>query len=131
MVGKSGLPVLLGRTFIGRALRSIHPAERKLVPYQSPKVPILMVLEGRSVAEKGEYSYIRRSILEDLELLVTPTQSEPRSIKVAEQIVLKVITETSVLVSKRVADLVEVITTFNIVAKNRACMTAMGIIDVY
>lgn len=43
MVDKLALPVLLQTTFIDKFTKTIHPAEREIVPHQSPPVPILVV----------------------------------------------------------------------------------------
>lgn len=54
IVKKEAVPVLFGATFIDRVIRSVHPAERKLVPLHSPPVPILMVYGAIKVAGKEE-----------------------------------------------------------------------------
>lgn len=54
VVDRLAVPVLLGSTFIDGYVRPVHLAERKFVPYYSPPVPILLLQEARSAAEKNE-----------------------------------------------------------------------------
>lgn len=89
-----------------------------------------MVQKAGSDAVKEENLEIHRLIIEDLALLVTPTESKQRPITAAQQVVLKAIGKTSVLVSAQAADLVEVLS-YNTVAQNRACMKRKRIMDVY
>lgn len=114
---------------IDKCIRSFRLAERRIVPLYSPPGLILMVLEVKSKAEKITPK-IRQSNVQDLTLLVTPTSSEPRFITAAGRLVLEPMCATSVLVPTQGAGLTEVIPHGN-VPKNYACMTAMGIMDLY
>lgn len=52
VVDKLAISVLMGTTFIDKCMRSVHRAERKIVPYQFPPVTILTVHEAKSEVEK-------------------------------------------------------------------------------
>lgn len=47
------VPVFLGTTYIYRFIKSIHPAEREIVPYHSLPVPILMLKEAKRETKKN------------------------------------------------------------------------------
>lgn len=68
-----------------------------------------MIQETQRETEKKEASDIRQSNTEDLPLLVTTTESDPKQITVARWVVLKTKCETSVLVSTQAAGLIEVV----------------------
>lgn len=80
--------VLLETTSIYKVIRKIHPAEGKIVPHHSPPVPVLIVHEFRSGAEKMK-SEDRQEIEENLALLVALTKSKPRTTTTARQAALK------------------------------------------
>lgn len=75
-------------------------------------------------------SDIRQSNIENLALLVTPTEIEQKLFTAARQEVLKAMGETAEFASAQVDGLIEIISHINI-AKNHACMTAKQIMDVY
>lgn len=124
------VPMLLGRIFIDRFIKSVHPAERITFPYHSLTALILLVHETRKAADKKEASDIRNFNAEDLDLLVALTVSKLESITVACEVILKAVWETSVLVSTWAAVLVEVIHHDN-TASNYACMTEKKNMNVY
>lgn len=47
------VPVLLGTTVIDKFIKPVHPAERKIVLYPSPPVPILTIHEGKGKSRKN------------------------------------------------------------------------------
>lgn len=96
---KLAVHVLLETTVTDRYVKPVHPVERKIVPYRSRLLPIIMIPKDRSAVEKEEDLYICHSNIEDLALLVSPTQSKPRRIMVARKVAFKVTCETPVLVS--------------------------------
>lgn len=124
------LHVLLSSTFIARFKKPVHPAQVKIASSHSPLVLILLVLATRSEHENKEQSNIRQANTEGLALLVTPTENEPKHITAARQEVLKVMCDTSALVSTGAAGLLEVIS-HNIAVIIYACMTAKGNMDIY
>lgn len=128
VVDRLVVSVLLETIFSDKLIKTIQPAGRKIAPYHSPQVPILMVHEPRSEAKKNT-SVIRHFIEQDSALLKTPIKSEPKNNTVARQVFFKARCETTVLVSIQVAGLIEVIPHLNL-ARNHACMTATGIIDI-
>lgn len=50
---KLGLPIVLLTTFIDKCMKSMHHTERKIVPYHSTPVHILIVHEAKGKAEKN------------------------------------------------------------------------------
>lgn len=76
------LPLLLGMTYIDRFIKSIYPAERKIVSHYSLPVLILMVHEVQSETKKYNKETCKGDE-EELALLVTPTMYEPKSITFA------------------------------------------------
>lgn len=115
--------------FTDRYIKSVHPAERKIVPYHSLPVHILMISKVRSATEKEEESDNRQTSTEDLVLLVTLNKSEPRLIKDWRQVVLEAMCESSVLVSTGAAGPVAV-SPNDVVAKLPALMMAKKNTDV-
>lgn len=91
-----------------KVIKSVHPDERKIVPHRSPPVPILMVGEAKSAAEKSTQD-IAIFVAHDQSLLARPNMRKPKYITVDQQVVLKAICETTALVSAKVAGLLEVI----------------------
>lgn len=81
-VKKLAVPVLLGPILIDKFVTSIHSAEGKVVSYQSPQLPIQLVQESKSEAEKNT-SDIRQVNDKLLRLFVTAAGGEPRHIMVA------------------------------------------------
>lgn len=63
------VPVLMRMTYIDRSMNSVHPTERRVVPYRSQPVPILMIYEAPCEAESSK-SDIHQGATEDLEMLV-------------------------------------------------------------
>lgn len=47
-------PIIWETAFIDRFIQSIHPAEKKLFPHESPLVPILMLHWACKEAKKNE-----------------------------------------------------------------------------
>lgn len=129
VVNELVVPVLFGTIYIDSSIKSIHPAERKVVPHHSPTVPILIVYEANSKPEKNNIE-ARQEVEEELTLLETPIKCEPKCITVARQVVLKAMCETLVIVSTQAAGLTESIPCAY-VAKHHACMMAKGLIDAY
>lgn len=79
---KLAIPVLLGMTFIDKYLKSGHTAKSKIVPHDSPQVPIQMVHEAKIDVEK-ETLDICQIIDQDPALSVTSINGETKYIKVA------------------------------------------------
>lgn len=77
VVEKLDVSVFLKMTFIDNVIKSIHLAERKIVPYHSLVVPNLMVYEARGASEKNTL-VIRQFITRDPALFVTPTTGKPK-----------------------------------------------------
>lgn len=83
---------------MNRAMRSVHPAERKTVTHYSAPVLILMILKASNAAEKDK-SDTRQKAEESLELFVDPTVGDPNNITAARQVVLTALYKKPVLVS--------------------------------
>lgn len=56
VVNKLAVPVLLVTKLIDRAIKSIHTAERKIVPHHSSPISVSMVRDAQSEAEKNSES---------------------------------------------------------------------------
>lgn len=112
------VPVLLGTTFIDRAVTSIHSSKRKTVSHHFLSVPIVMVYEARSTAENVKSNNFKENE-KDLEVFVARTLSDHKNITVARQVVLNAMCETPVLVSTKVATLIQRVL-HEILAKNHA-----------
>lgn len=123
------VPILLGTTYIDRFIRSIHPAERKIVPYHYPPVPKLIVYKARSEPEIEKLDS-HQNVESDLALLVTASGGEPKYITVVRQVVLRAVCETPVIVSTQVACILEVIL-HRSVANNHLRKMAKGIMYIY
>lgn len=104
-VDKPAVPVLLGMTFVGRVIMSVHSAESKIVPYHSAPVSMLMVYEAEFKVETY-VPYIRQ--IYDLESVMSVVfiSCKQKYVTIALQIVLKAICETSVLVSIQATGLI-------------------------
>lgn len=92
-----------------------------------------MILEAYSEVEKNSEDNkldIRQQQGVGLELLVTLTRSEPKYTTIFRQELLKEMCETLILVFTQASGLIEVLSLEN-VAKNHACKTVRGIMDVY
>lgn len=127
IVDKLAVPIQFKAVFIDKVFRSIHPAEMKIVPHLSVPVPIPIVHGAQSAA--WDRSDIQKFVKQGPVLPMTPVSGEPRNITVALQVVLKVIQETSILVSTKEAGLVEVVL-HEYVAEIHTYMTANSFTDV-
>lgn len=97
LMDKLSVPMLLGPTFVDRLTKSVHPTEKKNIPYHSPPVPILMVHKAHSAAEENKSDICQYSAKAQ-EILVTPVERKPKTITVAQQVVFKAMCETPLLV---------------------------------
>lgn len=123
------VPVLLGKTYFNWFIKSIYPANRKIVFSHSPPVPIFMVHETWNKTEIDKLDS-HQGFARGLASSVKATTCEPKCIMVTQQVVLKAICETLLLVFTQAVRLIEVIT-FQRVSKHHACMTAKSIVYVY
>lgn len=111
-----------------QVLDSIQLAKRKIGLFHSQWMLILMVHEPRS--EPGiEKSNACQKVEKRLVLFVRPTRCDPKYITVARQVVHKVVRETPVWIFRKAVGLMQVNPCKN-VAKNHACKTVKGMIDV-
>lgn len=75
---------------------TVPPFEKKIVPKYSQPVPLLMVHKDCTATECSKMD-ISRKDKEDQEMSLTVIESEPKSIKVPRQAVLKALREAPVL----------------------------------
>lgn len=122
------VPILLGKTCIDRFIKSIHLAQRKLVPHHSPPVPILMADQTMSVAEMKRSDFHQQAE-KYLALLLKSTSCQSKYVTIARQVVLKKMREKPVLFITQSAALIEIFTHEN-VASNNAGQTPKAIMDV-
>lgn len=54
VVNEVVVPSLLRMTYINRFIKSMYPAERNIVPYHLPPVPILLIHEAKSDHEENK-----------------------------------------------------------------------------
>lgn len=99
--------VLLASTYIDRFIKSIYPAERIIVPHQSPLIAVLMLAEAKSESKKNNTEALQK-VEEELALLVTYITSQSDYITVAGRIVFMSMCKTSLIVSTKASGLVEV-----------------------
>lgn len=88
---------------------SVLPNKSEMVPYRCTPVPIVVVHDARSAAEKKEEPDFSPWNEEDLALLVAPNNSETRSTTAAQQVVLRAICETLVWDTRQMAGLEAVV----------------------
>lgn len=98
VIGKLFVSVLPVTTCIHSFMKSIHPAERELFSQDSPPVPKLYAKKSSIAAEKDKLE-TRQDVTKGSTLLVTPIRCDPKYITAAEQVVLRVLWDTTVLVS--------------------------------
>lgn len=94
--------LLLETTYIDMATKSIHLAEREIVPYNPSPLPILEVHETESKAEVDE-SDSCQEVTEGSALSEKLTGRDPNYITFARQGVLREMCEKPVLVSTKPA----------------------------
>lgn len=127
-VDKLAVSLLWKTTLIGRSIKRVHPAGRKIALHHCTPVPIVMVYEIRTEAEKIEKWDVGQSNREHLALLVTTTKSEPKAITVIRQVALTEMCGASVPVSKHAAELLEVYPR-NIISEHYVGMTNNWVMD--
>lgn len=129
VVDKLAVKVLLRTSFTDRPTKSHQPTKMKLVRHHSPLASFLIVHEVEAAAE-SEKSNNRQEFNEYLALFVSTIRGNQKNITVAEQIYLKLMCETPVLVSIKRAGLLQVPLHDN-VTEAHACVTGKSIVEVY
>lgn len=76
------VPVSVWTIFIDKSIPSIHTVERKIIPHNTPPVPVLMLHEPKSEVEKNKL-HIHQCIGQAPALLATPSSGQPKSFTVA------------------------------------------------
>lgn len=112
---KLSLLILLWTVFINRFIKTVYPAERRIVRYYS--LPVFLY-KANTKAEKNA-SDIHESSEQNLIMMATPTWTDPTYTTGARQVRLTKICETSELVSTKAVGLIK-ITLEEIVAKRKA-----------
>lgn len=81
VIDRLAVHLLLVTTFVDKYISSIHPAKRNIFPHHIPLVPILMVYETKSDAEKST-SDICQLIEENPALLRTHVKESTKILEV-------------------------------------------------